>query len=105
LAGGASVESRAMKVLQKLVVALIALAMVAYVVDFAQLRYRVWRNANPFGTIQIEKYYAVHQKNNKTEFMFPHEIQSQDCVHSLFPHMGYSPCWYLNRNREQRIDI
>jgi hypothetical protein len=47
----------------------------------------------------------VHEKNNKTEFMFPRETQNQDCVHSLFPHMGYSPCWYLNRNREQRIDI
>jgi len=94
-----------MKLLQKAALGLIALVLVTYVVDYAQLRYRVWRNTNAFGTVQVEKYYAVHEKNNKTEYMFPHDAQSQDCVHSLFPHMGYSPCWYLNRNREQRIDI
>jgi hypothetical protein len=94
-----------LKILQKVLVTVVVLAGVAYAGDYLQLRYRVWRNANPFGSIQVERYYAVHEKNNKVEFMFPHETQNQDCVHSLFPHMGYSPCWYLNRNREQRIDI
>ena len=94
-----------LKILQKILVTFVVLAGVAYAGDYLQLRYRVWRNANPFGSIQVERYYAVHEKNNKVEFMFPHETQNQDCVHSLFPHMGYSPCWYLNRNREQRIDI
>ena len=104
-----SVESRIgrsiSKILQKILVAVVVLAGVTYAGDYLQLRYRVWRNAGPFGTVQVERYYAVHEKNNKVEFMFPHETQNQDCVHSLFPHMGYSPCWYLNRNREQRIDI
>jgi hypothetical protein len=26
------------------------------------------------------------------------------CVHSLFPHMGYQPCWYLSRHSEQRTN-
>jgi hypothetical protein len=94
-----------LKILQKIVAAVLVLVAVTYAGDYLQLRYRVWRNAGPFGTVQVERYYAVHEKNNKVEFMFPHETQNQDCVHSLFPHMGYSPCWYLNRNREQRIDI
>ena len=94
-----------LKILQKTVLAIVVLAIVIYAGDYTQLRVRAWRKANPFGSVQVEKYYAVHEKNNKTEFMFPHDTQSQDCVHSLFPHMGYSPCWYLNRNREQRIDI
>jgi hypothetical protein len=94
-----------LKILQKIAAAVVVLVAITYAGDYLQLRYRVWRNANPFGTVQVERYYAVHQKNNKIEFMFPHETQNQDCVHSLFPHMGYSPCWYLIRNREQRIDI
>ena len=94
-----------LKTLQKILAAVVVLVAVTYAGDYLQLRYRVWRNTNPFGTVQVERYYAVHEKNNKVEFMFPHETQNQDCVHSLFPHMGYAPCWYLNRNREQRIDI
>ncbi len=94
-----------LKIWQKIVAVVVILVLAIYAGDYLQLRYRVWRNVNPFGTVQVERYYAVHQKNNKIEFMFPHETQNQDCVHSLFPHMGYSPCWYLNRNREQRIDI
>ena len=94
-----------LNILRKIVLAVVVALVVTYAVDYAQLRYRVWRNANPFGTVQVEKYYAVHEKNNRVEYMFPHESNDQNCVHALFPHMGYSPCWYLNRNREQRVDI
>jgi hypothetical protein len=27
------------------------------------------------------------------------------CVHSLFPHSGDPPCWFLIRHAEQRTDI
>ncbi len=94
-----------LKILRNILVAALILAGVTFAADYLQLRYRISHNVNPFGTVQVERYFAVHEKNNKVEFMFPHETQSQDCVHSLFPQMGYSPCWYLNRNREQRIDI
>ena len=94
-----------LNILRKIVLAVVVLLVVTYAVDYAQLRYCVWRNANPFGTVQVEKYYAVHEKNNRVEYMFPYESNDQNCVHALFPHMGYSPCWYLNRNREQRVDI
>jgi hypothetical protein len=31
--------------------------------------------------------------------------QAVTCVNSIFPHGGYAPCWYLQRNKEQRTDI
>jgi len=27
----------------------------------------------------------------------------QTCVRSLFPHLGFSPCWYVNREKLQRV--
>jgi hypothetical protein len=58
----------------------------------------------PFETVRIQRYYAVGLKNKKTEFMFL-EPENQVCVHSLFPHLGYSPCWYVGRGKVKRIDI
>jgi len=54
--------------------------------------------------VKIQRYYAVGLKSRKTEFMFL-EPENQVCVHSLFPHFGYSPCWYLSRRNVKRIDI
>jgi hypothetical protein len=29
----------------------------------------------------------------------------QDCVYSLFPHFGDSPCWYLSRHTRQQVNV
>src|ERR1035441_8539805 len=31
--------------------------------------------------------------------------QTEFCVRSLFPHLGYIPCWYLRRHATKRIEI
>jgi hypothetical protein len=77
---------------------------VCYACDYLVLRYRVATNHQPFGTVTVRPYYAVPRKDHKTEFLFD-DPTDETCVHSLFPHMGDSPCWYLSRNRDQRIDM
>ena len=54
--------------------------------------------------MQINKYYAVPQKNGKTEFE-PGEPETQTCVNSIFPHLGYSPCWYVKRHKNQQTNL
>ena len=86
-----------------------ALAVVVVVVavwmgDYAILRYRVAANRDAFGTVTVRPYYAAPLKNKRTEFLFG-DPQDQSCVRSLFPHMGQSPCWYLARHAERRIDM
>jgi len=76
----------------------------AYAVDYVLFRYRVAANRQPFGQVTVTSYDAVPQKNGKTEFIF-NPPQAQTCVHALFPHAGYVPCWYLQRHTEQRTDI
>jgi hypothetical protein len=75
-----------------------------YIGDYIVIRFRIWRNMNPFGQITVQPYYAIHEKNNKTEYdSAPTEIDT--CINALFPHLGYNPCWYVTRHRERVIDI
>jgi len=77
---------------------------VIYAGDTVSVRYGFPGHRDPLGHIEVETYYAVLKKDGKTEYMFA-GTQNETCVKSLFPHLGYSPCWYLQRNRVRRIDI
>lgn len=91
------------KVVRSLLAVLLGFALL-YAADYLLLRYRVAANRNPYGTVTVQPYYAVPRKDHKTEFLFD-DPQDQTCVHSLFPHFGDSPCWYLNRNQQKRINM
>jgi len=86
-----------------LVVAVLAL-LILYVGDYLSVRYRIPKGRAQFGVVKIQSYYAVGLKSGKTEFMFLGP-KNQTCVHSLFPHFGDSPCWYLSRRKVQRINM
>jgi len=72
--------------------------------DYLSLRYQIPKGREKFGVVKIQSYYAVGLKSGKTEFMFLGP-KDQTCVHSLFPHFGASPCWYLSRKKVQRINM
>lgn len=80
-----------------LVIALLLLAVV-YAIDYFMARGR------PLGAVQVQPYYAVPQKNGHTEFILA-DPETDDCVQSMLPHLGYSPCWYLGRHKQKRIDM
>lgn len=78
--------------------------LLAFGLDYAVFRVRLSANWNAYGSVTVEHYYAVLQKNGKTTFTFE-PPQPWTCVNSLFPHAGFLPCWYLSRHPEQRTDI
>jgi hypothetical protein len=79
-------------------------AALAFAVDFAVFRIRLATNRNAYGSVTVNHYYAVLQKNGKTQFIFdPPQLEA--CVNALFPHTGALPCWYLIRHPDQRTDI
>jgi hypothetical protein len=90
--------------LKRVAVAIILGATLLYLIDYAILRYRIATNRNAYGTVTVKPYYAVPRKDHKTEFLFG-DPQDQTCVHSLFPHFGDSPCWYLSRHTQPRVDM
>ncbi len=87
----------------RIVIAVLAFVGVVYVAEDLSIRYRIPRSREPFGSVTIQRYDAIAEKNGKTEFDFEDPV-TQPCIHSLFPHMGYQPCWYLARHAEQRIN-
>jgi hypothetical protein len=58
----------------------------------------------PLDTVQIQRTYEIPHKDGRAEFAFA-EPQTVPCVHSIFPHLGYSPCWYLKRHTQQTIPM
>ncbi|HEY7212429.1 MAG TPA: hypothetical protein VH477_19290 [Bryobacteraceae bacterium] len=93
-----------LSLIRNLLATLLVLTAVVYAGDYAILRYRIATNRNPFSSVTVRTVLAVPQKNRSTEFL-PGDTQQQTCVHSLFPHMNDAPCWYLNRHKEQQINM
>jgi hypothetical protein len=91
-------------ILQRSLLALIALVAIAYGADYGVFEYRVATKRQPFGRVTVEHYDAVAHKDGKAELIFEPPVQ-QTCVNSLFPHAGDPPCWYLTRHTEQKTDI
>lgn len=80
---------------------LLAICGVVYTADWVQFR---MRGQDALGSVPVRVLYAVQQKNGKTEFLIrPPEIEI--CANALFLHAGYSPCWYIRRHSERRIQI
>jgi hypothetical protein len=86
----------------------VSVAVLAFVLlytgDYLSLRYRIPHHREQFGSVRVQRYFAVPMKNRTTEYMFQPPVFER-CVNSLFPHFGESPCWYLNRNRRQEIRV
>lgn len=76
-------------------VSLLVLGCLLYIGDYARLRYKIAKN-NGLGSVTVQSDYAVKQKSGKLEYYFD-QPQVQQCSHTLFPQMGYTPCWYLQR--------
>jgi len=86
------------------VVSLAGIALLAFTVDYAVLRIRAALGGNAYGSVTVNHYYAVLQKNGKTQFIFDPPAP-QTCVNALFPHQGWQPCWYLRKHSDRRTDI
>lgn len=92
------------RLFQRTFIAVVLTIAVVYACDYLVLRFRVATNRQPYGTVTVRPYYAVPQKDHKTEFLFD-DPQDETCVNALFPHLGDSPCWYLTRNKDRRINM
>jgi hypothetical protein len=74
---------------------------VAYGYDSASVRRRMSakKPGDPFDVITYPHILAIPEKGNKVEYALDAQspMESESCVHSLFPHYGYTPCWYVQR--------
>ena len=93
----------------RVVASLLIFAAIMYAGDYAVLRCRIAypKTGAAFGTVRMERLYAIPQKNGKIDYEFDAQQPEVDtpCVRSLFPHMDQSPCWYLRRNSQKPISM
>jgi hypothetical protein len=81
-----------------------ALALILfYIADDASARFGIPGHRPTFGSVQVQRQWAVLQKNKKTEFYFD-PPEDQACVNALLPHFGVEPCWYLNRHKTIQVN-
>ena len=88
---------------------LFALAAFTYLTDYAQIHLRASypRLGSPFDSVNIVRIYAIPLKSGKVEYQLD-ALQPDvtvTCVRSLFPHFGFSPCWYVRRNSQKPIPM
>ena len=90
--------------LQRTLIAIIAVVAIANAIDYLYVRYRAsaQKQGDPFDVITYPHLLAIPQKGNRVEYALDAQspMESDPCVHSLFPHYGYMPCWYVNRKAQ-----
>ena len=87
----------------------VAALVLVFIGDYLYVRVRALhpKPADPFETLKALRVLAIPEKNGKTSY----EVDAQNpeqtvtCVHSLLPHSGYSPCWYIKPRINQPIPM
>lgn len=92
------------KIIVNIFAAIVAIAALSYAFDYLYWRVRVAAGRSPYDTVTVQYYYAIGEKNGKTEYDFQ-PPQQETCVNALFPHSGFSPCWYERKHTEKAIRV
>ena len=100
-------QSARRPLLQRLVLILFGLLVLLYLADFAWYELRVIfpKLGVAKGSVHRTRVLAIAEKNNKVEYQIDSNRPEEDvpCTHSLFPHAGNRPCWYVSRHAKDPI--
>lgn len=86
--------------IQRLALLAILGLIVLYFGDYAVARAR----GQALGSVDVQVMWAIKQKDNRIDYELG-DTETRPCVHALFPHMGYAPCWYLVRHKTETITV
>jgi len=73
-----------------------------YLADYVALRYRIARGGLGAATATVTLLYGTPLKNGEVS-IFWDQPQPETCIRSMFPHLGYPPCWYAKRHATKMI--
>jgi hypothetical protein len=94
---------------ERIVIAAALILALLYSGDYLFLRIRMIhpKPSDPFESITVPRILAIPEKSGKTEYEIDalNPEQTVTCVHSLFPHFGYSPCWYVKPRMNRPIPM
>jgi hypothetical protein len=96
-------------VLKRVLITAIFLLAVSYIGDYLSVEHRMsaQNQGDPFDVVTYPHVLAIPQKGNRVEYALDAQspMESDPCAHSLFPHFGYAPCWYVNRITQNPLPI
>ena len=85
-------------VVQRVIIGLIVAAAIVYAGDYLWARHRLaGDSAAELGSVQVQRETDIPRKDGRVEFNFD-APETEVCIHSIFPHFGYTPCWYAVRH-------
>jgi hypothetical protein len=101
--GRKSLSPTAKKIVARGLLGLLGAAVVAYAIDAIQVRVRLATGgpSSVYDTVTV--YYAAELKGGKYE-VFTDRPDHEMCASSLFPQMGYAPCWYLRQHKVKVVE-
>jgi hypothetical protein len=94
---------------RRLLLGIIALFVILYLVDFAwyELRVLMPKLGASSGSVHRIRLLAISSKGNKVDYEIDavHPEEDVPCSHSIFPHRGNRPCWYMVRHANDPIPM
>ena len=93
-----------MRLLERIALILILSLMSLYALDYVTLRFHIPPSRPALGSVDVKPEYVVRLKNGKDDISFG-DPETDACANSLFPQMGYTPCWYARRHKNKEIDV
>jgi hypothetical protein len=95
---------RGRSILKRVAIAALAAIALVYVGDTLSVWHRMSKHIadDPLTTLTTQPIIEISHKDGRAEIVLG-QAQTQTCVRSLFPHSGYSPCWYVARQNQSPI--
>ena len=91
-------------ILKRIAITAVAAIALVYVGDTLSVWHRMSKHTanDPLTTLTTQPIIEIPHKDGRAEIVLG-QSQTQTCVRSLFPHSGYSPCWYVARQNQSPI--
>ena len=91
-------------ILKRVSIAVVAAVVLVYIGDTISVWHRMSKKTagDPLLTMTMQATIEIPHKDGRAEIVLG-EPQTQTCVRALFPHDGYSPCWYVVRQAQTPI--
>lgn len=93
----------------RIIISIALVFVVVYFGDYLWFRVRMIhpKPGNPLESLTALRVLAIPEKGGTTSYEIDQQNPEQTitCVHSVFPHSGYSPCWYIKPRINQPIPM
>ena len=91
-------------IVTRVLIGVIAALALVYLGDTLSVWYRMSRKTadDPLETMTTQATIEIPHKDGRAEIVLG-QPETETCVRAIFPHDGYSPCWYVARQNQSPI--